>query len=73
MGTGGQFQPYVRYQKFSRDVSNTDKTQADLGLNYVIKGHNARITAVFSKVKDDALPSPANDIHKFILGVQIQI
>ncbi len=69
----GQFQPYVRYQKFSRDVSNTDKTQADLGLNYVIKGHNARITAVYSKVKDEALPSGRDDIHKFILGVQIQI
>ena len=69
----GQFQPYVRYQKFSRDVSNTDKTQADLGVNYVIKGHNARITAVFSKVKDDALPSGADDVSKFILGVQIQI
>ena len=69
----GQFQPYVRYQKFSRDVSSTDKTQADLGLNYIIKGHNARITAVYSKVKDDALPSGPDDIHKFILGVQIQI
>lgn len=67
----GQFQ--LRYQKFSRDVSNTDQTQADLGLNYVIKGHDARITAVFSKVKDDASPSGANDINKFILGVQIQI
>ena len=69
----GQFQPYVRYQKFSRDVSNKDKTQADLGVNYVIKGHNARITAVYSKVKDEALPSRLNDINKFILGVQIQI
>lgn len=69
----GQFQPYVRYQKFSRDVSNTDKTQTDIGLNYVIKGHNARITAVFSKVKDEALPPTRDDINKFILGVQIQI
>ena len=69
----GQLQPYVRYQKFSRDVSNTEKTQTDIGLNYVIKGHNARITAVFSKVKDEALPAASNDFNKFILGVQIQI
>lgn len=69
----GQLQPYVRYQKFSRDVSNTEKTQADLGLNYIIKDHNARITAVFSKVKDEALPPANNDFNKFILGVQIQI
>jgi len=69
----GQFQPYVRYQKFSRDVSNKDKSQADFGLNYVIKGHSARLTAVYSKVKDEALPPGLDDISKFIFGVQIQI
>ncbi len=69
----GQFQPYVRYQKFSRDVSSKDKSQADFGLNYVIKGHSARLTAVYSKVKDEALPPGLDDISKFIFGVQIQI
>ena len=68
----GQFQPFTRYQKLDRDVSNTTKKQLDVGVNYVIKGHNARITAVFSKVKDDALPSPQNDTNKFILGTQLQ-
>ena len=68
----GQFQPFTRYQKLSRDVSSTTKTQLDVGVNYVIKGHNARITAVFSKVKDDQLPSPKNDSNKFILGTQLQ-
>jgi hypothetical protein len=66
----GQFQPYVRYQNLDRDVSGTTKTQYDLGLNYVIKGHNARITAVYSNTDDDAAPA---DVSKFILGVQVQI
>jgi hypothetical protein len=68
----GQFQPYTRYQKLSRDVSSTTKTQLDLGVNYVIKGHNARITAVYSKVKDDQLIAPLNDTDKFIIGTQLQ-
>lgn len=68
----GQFQPFARYQKLERNASATSKSQFDLGVNYVIKGHNARLSAVYSKVKDDALPSPKDDIGKFVVGAQLQ-
>jgi hypothetical protein len=48
-GFNGRFRPYARYQKYDRDneafaASLGDaKSEWDLGTQYVIKGHNARI------------------------------
>ena len=49
-GFQGQLQPYVRYQGYDRDNSNSagsrgykDRTEA--GLNYVLDGFNAKLTA----------------------------
>jgi len=49
-GLQGQLQPYVRYQGYDRDNSNSagsrgykDRTEA--GLNYVLDGFNAKLTA----------------------------
>jgi len=49
-GFQGQLQPYVRYQGYDQDNSNTagsrgykDRTEA--GLNYVLDGFNAKLTA----------------------------
>ncbi len=51
-GIQGQFQPYCRYQGYNRDMTNTsgsrgyiDRTEA--GINYVIDGFNAKITALW--------------------------
>jgi hypothetical protein len=51
-GIQGQLQPYFRYQSYDRDQINaagsrgtTDRTEA--GLNYVIDGFNAKITALW--------------------------
>lgn len=68
----GQFQPYVRYQRFERELSDTEKEQADIGVNYVIDGHNARLSAVYSRVKDNQLSGSAAEVDKFILGAQLQ-
>jgi len=65
----GQFQPYVRYQKFDRDVGGTKNEQTDFGIHYVIAGHNARITAVYSKLKDPLVSTVKRD--QFILGLQL--
>ncbi len=65
----GQFQPYVRYQKFDRDVGGTKNEQTDFGVHYVIAGHNARITAVYSKLKDPLATTVKRD--QFILGLQL--
>lgn len=68
----GRLQPFIRQQAFDRDVSQTTNEQTDLGVNYVIQKHNARISAVYSQLKDDRLPSGSNDIGKFLVGVQLQ-
>lgn len=62
----GQFQPYTRYQKFNADVGG-DTKQWDFGLTYVMAGHNARITAVYSDMENAA----GTDTDKFVLGVQL--
>ncbi|MDY0057925.1 MAG: hypothetical protein RBS46_16660 [Methyloversatilis sp.] len=62
----GQFQPYTRYQKFNADTGG-DTKQWDFGLTYVMSGHNARITAVYSDMENAA----GTDTDKFVLGVQL--
>jgi hypothetical protein len=63
----GQFQPYVRYQTFDPDGGSKSK-QWDIGLSYIMAGHNARITAVYSDMDPGA---GASNKDKFILGVQL--
>lgn len=58
----GQFQPHVRYQDFE------DNSQLDLGLNYVMRGHNARISLVYSNIDMDGTTSK----NQFLLGTQFQ-
>jgi hypothetical protein len=66
----GQLQPYVRYQHRSYDElppgSEDDLERWDIGLNYIIKGHDARLTATYSSL-DGAV-----DDSFFLLGVQFQ-
>ena len=64
----GKFQPVIRYQKFEADLTNVTTKQTDLGLNYIIDGHNARISATYSKTQVTALA----DTSRFILGLQLQ-
>jgi hypothetical protein len=65
----GQFQPFARYQEFKRDVGDTKNQQTDLGVHYVMAGHNARVSAVFSRLKDPIATVPSR--NQFILGVQL--
>ncbi|ABE50046.1 porin [Methylobacillus flagellatus] len=67
----GKFQPYARYQRFdasSGTLFNPDVKEYDLGLNYIIDGHNARISTVYTKTKTQG----ADDIDKFTVGLQLQ-
>jgi hypothetical protein len=68
----GKLQPFVRIQKFDRDVSQTTNKQSDIGINYVMDGHNSRISAVFSKLSDNRLVAPLSSRNQFILGYQFQ-
>lgn len=68
----GQFQPFIRYQKFDRTVSNTTNKATDFGINYIIKGPNAKVSLVYSKLEDNRLAAPQNDVDQIVLGVQLQ-
>jgi len=64
----GKFQPYLQVSNLDPDNgSETDKWEA--GLNYVIDGHNARVSAVVGNID----PDDANDRNFFQLGIQLQI
>jgi hypothetical protein len=64
----GQIQPVVRYQQFDADLLRTTTRQIDGGVNYIIKGHNARISLVYSHTETTRQP---ND-NKFLAGLQVQ-
>ena len=68
----GNIQPFIRYQDFERDLSQTTDKQTDLGVNYVIDGHNARISAVYSRLNDTQLLAALANRNQFVLGVQFQ-
>lgn len=68
----GNFQPFVRVQNFKRDVSQTTNKQTDVGINYIISGHNARISAVYSRLNDNRLAPALASSNQFIAGIQIQ-
>lgn len=40
----GKFQPVVRYQEFDSSLVEISTKQYDASLNYIIKGHNARLS-----------------------------
>jgi hypothetical protein len=68
----GQFQPFVRYQKFDRSVSNTTVKSTDFGVNYLIAGPKAKITAMYTKGDDNRItPVAAQSNNQFTLGVQL--
>ena len=67
----GTMQPFLRWQRFERTVSSTSAKQFDLGVNYLIRGPNARLTAQYSKLRDDRAPAPRNDVGQVVLGAQL--
>ena len=70
----GKLQPFVRYQSFDRtgmsSAPNTTKSGMDYGINYLIKGFNAKVSAVYSKLDDTKAGGLKQD--QFVLGVQLQ-
>lgn len=68
----GQFQPFVRYQRLDRDVTQTSNKATDFGVNYIIKGFNAKVSAVYTKLDDSRLAAATRKSDQFLLGVQLQ-
>ncbi len=68
----GQLQPMVRFQKLDDDSGDeTDITE--VGVNYIIDGHNARISFVYGEQEDDPAIGADTDTNFFQVGVQLQI
>ena len=79
-GISGQLQPYARFQSFDRDQTNAaanrgtvDRTEA--GINYVIDGFNAKITALWYVDTEHKSTDGANEVDKntLMLAMQFQL
>jgi hypothetical protein len=68
----GQVQPFIRYQRRERDLSQTTTKATDFGVNYIIKGFNAKVSAVYSQMEDTRLAAAVRKSDQFVLGVQLQ-
>lgn len=64
----GRLQPHFRYQTFDADLTNVTSKQYDYGVNYVINGHNTRMSLTYSKSE----ATGAADTDRIVLGVQLQ-
>lgn len=64
----GKFQPVLRYQEFTATIPDLKTKQYDATLNYIIKGHSARVSGAYSKVD---FPGPGSD-DRFTAGIQLQ-
>ena len=73
----GQFQPYVRYTDVSPD-SSSDRDEFEVGVNYIISGHNARIAAFYqsgdieTKGLNYAPGVTGADVDTFQIAFQLQ-
>ncbi|NOY73564.1 MAG: hypothetical protein GXP14_14560 [Gammaproteobacteria bacterium] len=72
----GQLQPMLRYQSVEVDGfaggSGTDTEQLDVGINYIIDGHNARISLVY-EANEVTIGSTSTDTNAIKFGVQLQM
>lgn len=70
--TYGDLQPYVRF--VSNNPSDSDSSDlTELGLNYVIKGHNARLNVNYSTGDANISGFRGSDNDTLSIGFQIQI
>ncbi len=68
----GDFQPYVRF--VSNNPSDGDDSDlTEIGLNYVIKGHNARLNVNYSTGDANISGFLGDDIDVLSFGIQLQI
>lgn len=65
----GMFQPVFRYQAFDQNYG-PDISEYSIGTNYILKGHDARLSALYSKQNVDN--AGHEDINRFIGGLQLQ-
>jgi hypothetical protein len=70
--SGGQIQPFIRYQKFDRDLSSTTSKATDFGVNYLLNGSNGKISLAYTKFDDSRLAPAQTSRKQIVLGLQVQ-
>lgn len=67
----GPWKPRIRFQSYDPDAAGAgDVDRVDVGLDYIIDGHNARITVNYT---DNFSNLSTNEKDAFTIGVQLQI
>ena len=70
----GRVQPYVRYTSNEPDFAGMeDSDLTEIGVNYIIKGHNLRLNANYTTGDANLTGLAGPDVNGFSVGVQIQI
>lgn len=70
----GRFQPYVRYTSNEPDFDGVDDSDlTEVGVNYIIKGHNLRLNLNVTSGDANLTGAPGVDADGISFGVQIQI
>jgi hypothetical protein len=64
----GKFQPVVRYQEFDADLTHVKTKQYDASINYIIKGHSARLSLDYAHLTETGLA----DDNRVTAGLQLQ-
>ncbi|MDA1015213.1 MAG: hypothetical protein O3A00_12260 [Planctomycetota bacterium] len=71
----GRFQPFIRYQDYNRDFTGAGPFAfdegLDLGVHFIIDGHNARLSAVWEQ-RELNTAAGAGDISILRVGAQLQ-
>ncbi len=79
----GKFQPYGRYT-WIQPIDSTNRRETEVGVNYIIDGHNARLSAFwqYGDLATKGLSNPTgtayapgvtgNMVHTFKLALQFQ-
>jgi hypothetical protein len=74
----GQFQPYVRYVNVD-PIQSPTREAYEAGLNYIIDGHNARVSLLYqygdllTKGLDYSSTAKGDRVSRIMLGFQLQI
>lgn len=64
----GRIQPVLRYQQFDPKYAPGTSRQYNASLNYIIKGHNARLSLDYAHAETTGAP----DRDRVTLGIQLQ-
>lgn len=70
-GALGRYQPLARFQSYNDTISDSSVDRTDLQINYIMKGHNARISMIAAK-EQTIEGGIRQDLETITLGTQLQ-